>query len=141
MIVIEVRSIRSVDVMSDDDQTRDGPALENLTQDRFEGGVPGPRSFVLADLDSGTAVNRAVEKNALGIGEPLRVEFAAMTTSSHEIRHWQSGSLITFDEPSSAMVRVFLGEQLVARGELVEVDGHLSVRVVELVDRVANKAA
>ena len=128
--------------MSDDSQVTND--LMDVDEDRDEParGVSESRLFVLEDFtDSGPAIDLAHAREACGKANHLRVEFSAMAVPRSDVESWQPGALVPFEEPSSATVRVFLGETLVAHGELIEVDGEFGVEVVELMETAGQKAA
>ncbi len=50
-----------------------------------------------------------------------------------ELLALQSGSVLTMDRDVDEPVELLVGEQVIARGELVSVEGEMGVRVTEIV--------
>ena len=63
----------------------------------------------------------------------LRVEYGRTELTRGEIADWKSGSTIVLPQAHSDPVTVLLDDQPIARGELVEMDGKICVRIVALV--------
>jgi flagellar motor switch protein FliN/FliY len=52
-------------------------------------------------------------------------------------QQWPAGQLVPLDEPADAPVEVYVDGQLVARGELLALDGKFCVRVTEIISQHA----
>jgi len=50
----------------------------------------------------------------------------------HEVARWRVGEVLTFPQRADARVTVRAGGRVVARGELVDVDGHVGVSLTEV---------
>ncbi|HND54058.1 MAG TPA: FliM/FliN family flagellar motor switch protein [Pirellulaceae bacterium] len=61
----------------------------------------------------------------------VRVEIGRARVDGASLRALRSGSPLTLSEPLDSPVSVFAGNQLIARGELVVLDGHFCVRITE----------
>jgi flagellar motor switch protein FliN len=63
----------------------------------------------------------------------LRIELGRTRICLDEVRKLRIGSVVVLDNPAGDAVDLYAGAQLIARGEVVEFNGHFGVRVVELV--------
>ena len=84
------------------------------TEDRAEPGAPGPVE-TLAEV-------------------PLRLEvrLGETTLLIRDVLSLGPGSVITLDKRPDHAVDLVAGDRLIARGEIVVVDGELGVRIVEI---------
>ena len=73
----------------------------------------GPFNVVAAELD-------------------LKIELGRTQLYHDELARLRSGAVVALDKPATAPVDVLAGGRLIARGEVVVLDGRLSVRVVEV---------
>lgn len=62
----------------------------------------------------------------------LRVELGRQFLSAADLDGLSAGSVVELRSPADAMVDVYAGSKLLARGELVEVRERLGVRVRQL---------
>lgn len=62
----------------------------------------------------------------------LTVELGTCTMSVAEILEISSGSILELDRPAAAPVDVRINDRLVARGEIVAVEGNFGVVVTEV---------
>lgn len=79
------------------------------------------------------------EKNfdlLLDVPMRLTVELGTCTMSVAEILDIGSGSIVELDRTATDPVDVRVNDRLVARGEIVAVDGHFGVVVTEVVRSV-----
>ena len=63
----------------------------------------------------------------------LRVDFGRRWVAVEEISRLEAGSVVQLDPLEGDLVEVYVSGRLIARGEAVVVDGHLGVRVREMV--------
>lgn len=89
------------------------------SQSRIEEGE-GP---AILSLESSLFQNIQVE---------LNVRLGEVALSVTDLLSLKNGSLLTLDRLLSEPVDLFLNERLVARGEIVAVDDHYGVRLVEV---------
>ncbi|MGI4854671.1 MAG: flagellar motor switch protein FliN [Janthinobacterium lividum] len=77
------------------------------------------------------------------IDVPLHVtlRFGERRMRLHEVLELNTGSLVELDRQVEEPVDLMLGERVIARGEVVIVDGNYGLRVVEVVERVPASAA
>jgi len=61
----------------------------------------------------------------------LEVRIGSVTLSASELAGMNPGAILTLGESGDA-VQVTVGGQVVARGELVEVDGQLALRILQI---------
>ena len=70
----------------------------------------------------------------LGVGLSLTLRFGQRVLTLREILDLGSGSVVELDRQVQEPADLLLGDKLVARGEVVIVDGNYGVRVTEVVD-------
>jgi len=101
-----------------------------------------------ASLTAGSAVSAvaqtappsapvATESNLdllLGVGLSLTLRFGQRVLTLREILDLGSGSVVELDRQVQEPADLLLGDRLVARGEVVIVDGNYGVRVTEVID-------
>lgn len=77
------------------------------------------------------------------IDVPLHVtlRFGERRMRLHEVLELNTGSLVELDRQVEEPVDLMLGERVIARGEVVIVDGNYGLRVMEVVERVPASAA
>lgn len=63
----------------------------------------------------------------------LEVRIGLVTLSASELGGMEPGAILTLGE-SAGTVQIMAGGQIVARGELVEVDGQLALRVLQIIN-------
>ena len=86
----------------------------------------------------------ATEKNfELLLHVPMRLtaELGACTMSIAEILEIGSGSIVELDRAATDPVDLRVNDRLVARGEIVAVDGHFGVVVTEIVHSTQTASA
>lgn len=92
------------------------------------------QSFHFPDFGDDGGASAAVASSGAMPGQScLRVEYGRTEILREEAEKWQSGITFVLPQQHADLVMVRVDGQPVARGELVEVDGKLAVRVVELV--------
>jgi len=70
----------------------------------------------------------------LGVGLSLTLRFGQRVLTLREILDLGSGSVVELDRQVQEPADLLLGDRLVARGEVVIVDGNYGVRVTEVID-------
>ncbi|MGI4755495.1 MAG: FliM/FliN family flagellar motor switch protein [Janthinobacterium lividum] len=77
------------------------------------------------------------------IDVPLNVtlRFGERQMRLREVLDLNTGSLVELDRQVEAPVDLMLGERVIARGEVIIVDGNYGLRVLEVVERVPAPAA
>lgn len=70
----------------------------------------------------------------LGVNLNLTLRFGQRTLSLREILDLTSGSVIELDREVQEPADLLLGDKLIARGEVVIVDGNYGIRITEVVD-------
>lgn len=71
---------------------------------------------------------------AEGLPVELRVELGRLTLSAAELLELEPGDALSLGRPVGGAVDLRVGDRLVARGELVDVEGEMGVRVLEVFD-------
>lgn len=72
-------------------------------------------------------------RHAAGDGMDLRIELGRAKMTSHEAGQLAAGSIVTLDTLVDQPVDIVAGGQLIARGEVMVLDGSFCVRITELV--------
>ncbi len=62
----------------------------------------------------------------------LYAEVARTETPLRDILSWKSGSIVKFDKVIGEPVDILIGDQLLARGEVVVVNHHFGIRISEI---------
>lgn len=92
------------------------------------------QSFHFPDFgDDGDASAAVPNSGAMPGQSCLRVEYGRTEVLREQVADWRPGVTFVLPQEHAELVMVRVDGQPVARGELVEVDGKLAVRVVELV--------
>lgn len=91
--------------------------------------TPHPITVTMADTDERSSLDDA---RITSIPVELTVEIARATSSVREVSTWRPGAVLTFETPIGEEVLVRANGRPVARGELVDVDGAVGVRVTAL---------
>lgn len=121
---------------------RVGLAPEPTSVERGSGRSDGSASLANSTGGGGTGSDATVEIAALDDGGPLvealadapvmiRVELGAVTLPARDWAAMGVGDVVTLDRRVGEAVQLRVGGRLVARGELVDVDGAIGVRVLE----------
>ena len=63
----------------------------------------------------------------------LEVRIGSVTLSASELGGMEPGAILTLGESADA-VQIMAGGQVVARGELVEADGQLALRMLQIIN-------
>lgn len=91
--------------------------------------TPHPITVTMADTNDRSASDDA---RITSIPVELTVEIARATSSVGAVSAWRPGAVLTFETPIGEEVLVRANGRPVARGELVDVDGSVGVRVTAL---------
>jgi flagellar motor switch protein FliN len=62
----------------------------------------------------------------------LRIELGRTRLQPNDVQTLRSGSVVSLDEPLGQPAAIYAAGRLIGRGEVVVIDGHIGVRVVEL---------
>ena len=63
---------------------------------------------------------------------PLNISFGSANIPLHVLANLNGGSIVTLDRPVDDPVDVIVNDRVVARGEVVVVDGCYGVRILEI---------
>jgi len=111
-----------------------------LEKELVGGVVPSPEANQTAPGSIGGSVGRAAgsgENNLdllLGVELNLTLRFGQRTLTLREILDLSSGSIIELDRQVQEPADLLLGDRLIARGEVVVVDGNYGLRIKEMCD-------
>ncbi len=104
----------------------EGPGL------RFDARISGARSVVVTDA-SGRAPEAPMSDAATsGMLVEVVVELASQPLAVGDVASWHAGSVVEFPQALGELVVLRAGGREVARGELVNVDGRVGVRITAL---------
>lgn len=119
--------------MGSEDQGHIDRPLESPDQT----GEQSLRPFQLAELDSKANVAR----EPADIELDLRIQLGQTSLSVTRAMQLRHGSVIPLDETVEQPVDIYVNEHIVARGDILILDGNFCVRVTELVsEKVCRKA-
>ena len=79
----------------------------------------------MTDLKTSTIADRFGDTNL-----PLRVRMGTVEVPARKLLNLRVGSVLQVDKVVGEPMDIFLGDRLVAHGEMVTVNGRLGVRVV-----------
>lgn len=100
--------------------------------------ITGPYSRSAQTMTDSSKDSSSVSAEAVTLAEDVEVEVVVemgrVEISAMELLQLGGGDVLTLRKPCGALVDVRAGSRLVARGELVDVDGETGVRLVEVLD-------
>lgn len=70
-----------------------------------------------------------------GVSLRVSVEVGSASLKLSDLLNLNKGSVVELDRDANALLDVFANGTLIARGEVVAVDGRYGIRVIEVVDR------
>jgi flagellar motor switch protein FliN len=111
-----------------------------LDKELQAGVLPSQNATPGAPVSAGTSAARATgsgENNLdllLGVELNLTLRFGQRTLTLREILDLSSGSIIELDRQVQEPADLLLGDRLIARGEVVVVDGNYGLRIKEMCD-------
>jgi flagellar motor switch protein FliN/FliY len=87
-----------------------------------------------APQDTGTRVPPTLDR-LLDVELPLSVSFGRTNVPVHDILKLSSGSIIELNCPANDLVEIIVNNCMIARGEVVVIEGNYGVRVREIISR------
>lgn len=120
--------VQNTGVVSPDDNASPLPAADSGEDTT---GLP-PQDAVLADGLPGTAP--APLGRVIDVPLTVTLRFGQRQLTLRELLELNTGSLVELDQQVEEPVHLMLGERVIARGEVVIVDGNYGMRVLEVVD-------
>ena len=97
--------------------------------------APQPQQVPSNPVASRQGASGQVMDLLLGIDLPLRISFGRAQLRLKDVLKLTSGSIIELNRSVSEPVEVVVNNCVIARGELVVVDGNYGVRILEIVSR------
>jgi flagellar motor switch protein FliN/FliY len=95
---------------------------------------PAAKTFRRDSAHRGPAPVQAAGGNALhNTPVTLRIELGRAQLHPEDVSDLRNGSIVPLDRPAADPVDIFADGQLAARGEVVALDGHLAIRVLEVI--------
>ena len=101
--------------------------------------IPAPAAQTAASVPEGPA-SQSPDNNLdllLGVDLNLTLRFGQRTLTLREIMELSSGSIIELDRQVQEPADLLLGDRLIAKGEVVIVDGNYGLRITEVSDAQA----
>ena len=96
--------------------------------------VPGATPMALESLDgSGSAEPASSIDMIVDVSLNVRIELGRSKMAVEEILKLQSGSVVTLDKLAGDFVNVLVNDRLVARGEVLILNGNFCVRIAEII--------
>ncbi|HGY90383.1 MAG TPA: hypothetical protein ENK43_04325 [Planctomycetes bacterium] len=91
--------------------------------------------FDLDDLGPGIAAQPAPENfgRVLDVTVPVTARVGAVRKTISDVVDLVPGSIIDLERSASEPIDIVVGDKLIARGEIVVVDEHYGIRVVEVI--------
>ena len=105
--------------------------------------IDAPRPFALEELVVGQQSRKLGGDAAVWCSSRsrLRIEFGRLQVADKDLDTWCHDKVIALDDASNSPICVYLGETLLARGELVSQNKTIGVRITELIEQDVQKAA
>lgn len=105
--------------------------------DSPEGGQPKVRAVQFGALEGGGGGGSSSSSIDMLKDVPLMVqaELGRTKLQVKEILKLGEGSVIELDKEAGAPVDILVNNKLIARGEVVEIEGNFGVRIIEIVNR------
>ncbi len=115
------------------DTTRRGVTLYLLIgSELMEAMVSNPSTSTTTKSDKKTIVSDTNLDLLMGVDLTLTLRFGTRTLTLREILDLTSGSVVELDRQVQEPADLLLGDKLIARGEVVIVDGNYGLRITEL---------
>jgi len=108
------------------------PATGCVLSPQFEEALEGPKSQPAAAPPSTTGRTKTSDM-LMHVQVPVSVSFGATQIRMKDLLNLTAGSVVELDQALHDNVEVRVNDRVIARGEVVAVDGHYGVRVLELV--------
>ena len=115
---------------------QDGSAVPKETPSEMPPQHAGTTSLAQAGADQQTPINRVID-----VPLTVTLRFGQRQLMLRELLELNTGSLVELDQQVDEPVHLMLGERIIARGEVVIVDGNYGMRVLEVVEHSAARLA
>ena len=110
------------------------PAIGCVLSQEFEAALEGSESQPAAPLPVSPVAGRTKTSDMLmQVQVPVSVSFGATQIRMKDLLNLTAGSVVELDQALQDSVEVRVNDRVIARGEVVAVDGNYGVRVLELV--------
>ena len=96
----------------------------------------GTTALAQAGAEQQTPINRVID-----VPLTVTLRFGQRQLTLRELLELNTGSLVELDQQVDEPVHLMLGERIIARGEVVIVDGNYGMRVLEVVEHSAARLA
>ena len=95
------------------------------SEDMQTGAVPAP----MGEMSPAAAGHLS---SLLDVPLELEVQLGSARLPIRDLLELQAGAVVTLDRAATDAVDLYAGDRLIARGEVVSVDGELGVRITEI---------
>jgi len=109
------------------------PAAGCVLSPEFEAALRGPERTQPAAAASSPAGRMKPSDMLMHVQVPVSVFFGATQIRMKDLLNLTAGSVVELDQALHDNVEVRVNDRVIARGEVVAVDGHYGVRVLELI--------
>ena len=118
------------------------PAAESIATDQGATGTPANASATSNHASPGTSSVPKIDR-VLDVSLAVTLRFGQRQLTLGELLELSTGSLVELDRQVEEPVDLILGDRIIARGEVVIVDGNYGLRVTHVIDNPArfNQAA
>jgi flagellar motor switch protein FliN/FliY len=113
------------------------PAASCVLSPEFEEALEGPKPQPAAPAASANGRTKTSDM-LMHVQVPVSVSFGATQIRMKDLLNLTAGSVVELDQALHDNVEVRVNDRVIARGEVVAVDGHYGVRVLELVSGEAS---
>ena len=101
--------------------------------DRLEGDAEGAGNAGLPVPRGELALQPGALTSLLEVPLELEVQLGRARVPIRDLLELRAGAVVTLDRAATDAVDIYAGGRLIARGEVVSVDGELGVRVTEII--------
>lgn len=123
-----------MDIESDDEKTEVNPSKKIIPPKKTERSML--KSAVSETLDTffeqKHSPGEGILEDVTDLPLTLHVEIARKALPLREVLEWKTEGVVVFPKLVGEAVEVFIGEQMIARGEIVIINDHYGVRLHEI---------
>lgn len=133
MVKKEKEFLEEDDVLAEDEADEaleEDSAEEDLSEEAAEA---VEEEILMEEEEAPEAVNEEAVKMTGDVPVQVVAVMGKRTVSVKELISLKMGSVIDLARPANEMIDLVAGGKLVAKGELVDIDGKLGVRIVKMV--------
>jgi flagellar motor switch protein FliN len=88
----------------------------------------------MSPIENGTEIRPDQNLDLLsGVSLRVSVEVGAASIKLADLLHWAEGSVIELDRQVSDLLDIFANGTLIAKGEIVTIEGRYGIRIIEVI--------